>query len=46
MRLVAFITEPKVIDRILDHLRRTTPTLRRPRAPPSHWKSAAKTASA
>ncbi len=46
MRIVAFITEPKVIDRILDHLRRTRATRRRPRAPPRHWKSAANTASA
>ena len=46
MRIVAFITEPKVIDRILDHLRRTRTTRRRPRAPPRRWKSAATTASA
>lgn len=46
MRVVAFITEPKVIDRILDHLRRTTPTRRHPRAPPRRWKSSATTASA
>jgi len=46
MRIVAFITEPKVIDRILEHLRRTRATRRRPRAPPRRWKSAASTASA
>jgi hypothetical protein len=47
MRVVAFITEPKVIDRILDHLRRTHATRRRPRAPPPRrWKSAASTSSA
>ena len=40
MRIVAFITEPKVIDRILDHLQRTRATRRRPRAPPRRWKSA------
>ena len=46
MRIVAFITEPEVIDRILDHLQRTAPTRRHPRAPPRRWKSAATTASA
>ena len=47
MRVVAFITEPKVIDRILDHLRRTRATRRRPRAPPPRrWRSAASTSSA
>ena len=45
MRIVAFITEPKVIDRILEHLRRTRPT-RRQRAPPRRWKSAASSTSA
>ena len=30
MRIVAFITEPKAIDRILDRLRRTTTTLQEP----------------
>jgi hypothetical protein len=45
MRIVAFITEPKVIDRILEHLNRTGPT-RRQRAPPRRWKSAATSASA
>ena len=46
MRIVAFITEPKVIDRILDHLRHTRASRRRQRAPPGRWKSAASTASA
>jgi hypothetical protein len=47
MRVVAFITEPKTIDRILDHLRRRTETSRRrQRAPPRRWKSATSTASA
>ena len=46
MRIVAFITEPKTIDHILDHLRRTAPTRPRPRAPPRRWKSAAKAPSA
>jgi hypothetical protein len=46
MRIVAFITEPQQIDRILGHLRRTAPTRPRPRAPPRHWKSAVTTASA
>jgi hypothetical protein len=46
MRIVAFVTEPRIIDRILDHLRRTAPTRPRPRAPPRRWKSSATTASA
>jgi hypothetical protein len=46
MRIVAFITEPQIIDRILDHLRRTAATRPRPRAPPRRWKSAVTTASA
>ena len=47
MRIVAFITEPKTIDRILEHLRRRTETSRRrQRAPPRRWKSATSTASA
>jgi hypothetical protein len=46
MRIVAFITEPQIIDRILEHLRRTAPTRPRPRAPPRRWKSSATTASA
>jgi hypothetical protein len=42
MRIVSFITEPKTIDRILEHLRRRTETSRRrQRAPPRRWKSAA-----
>jgi hypothetical protein len=45
MRIVAFVTEPKTIDRILDHLRRTAPTRPRPRAPPRRWKPSATTAS-
>ena len=35
MRIVAFITEPHVIDRILDYFRRTAAAGRRPRAPPA-----------
>jgi hypothetical protein len=46
MRIVAFITEPKTIDRILDHLHRTQASRRRQRAPPRRWKSPASTASA
>jgi len=46
MRVVAFVTEPHIIDRILEHLRRTAPTRPRPRAPPRRWKSSATTASA
>ncbi len=46
MRIVAFITQPKVIDRILDHLRRTHTSRGRQRAPPRRWKSAATTTSA
>ncbi len=46
MRIVAFITEPRIIDRILDHLRRTAPTRPRPRAPPRRLKSSTTTASA
>ncbi len=34
MRIVAFITAPKAIDRILDHFRRTASARRRSRAPP------------
>jgi hypothetical protein len=40
MRIVAFITQPKTIDRILEHLRRTALTRPRTRAPPRRWKSA------
>ena len=46
MRIVAFITEPRIIDRILGHLRRTASTRPRPRAPPRRWKSTVTTASA
>jgi hypothetical protein len=46
MRIVAFITEPKTIDKILEHLRRTQTSRRRQRAPPRRWSSAASTASA
>jgi hypothetical protein len=46
MRIVSFITEPKTIDRILEHLRRRTETSRRrQRAPPRPWKSATSTTS-
>jgi hypothetical protein len=34
MRIVTFITQPHVIDRILTHRRRQEPRARRPRAPP------------
>ena len=47
MRIVSFITEPKTIDRILEHLRRRTETSRRRQpAPPRRWKSPASTAPA
>jgi hypothetical protein len=46
MRIVEFITEPKVIDSILEHLPRTRATRRRPRAPPTRLKSAATTTTA
>jgi hypothetical protein len=46
MRIVAFITEPTTIDRILEHLRRSAPTRPRQRAPPRRWKSPARTAPA
>ena len=46
MCIVACITEPTVVDRILEHLRRVRATRQRPRAPPSRWKSPATTASA
>ena len=42
MSIVAFFTEPKTIDRILEHLRRTGASRRRQRAPPRRWKSAAR----
>jgi hypothetical protein len=46
MRIVAFITEPTTIDRILEHLRRSAPTRPRQRAPPRRWKSPTSTAPA
>jgi hypothetical protein len=46
MRIVAFLTDPTTINRILDHLRRTHTSRRRPRAPPRRWTSPARTASA
>ena len=45
MRIVAVITEPTTIDRILEHLRRRTHASR-PRAPPRRWKSPASNAPA
>jgi hypothetical protein len=46
MRIVAFITEPTVIDHILEHLRRRPHASRqRQRAPPRRWKSKAGTTS-
>ena len=46
MRIVAFITQPRVIDRILTHLRRTATEARRSRAPPRRWTSPRTTTSA
>ena len=46
MRIVAFITQPRVIDRILTHLRRTATEPRRSRAPPRRWTSPRTTTSA
>ena len=46
MRIVAFITQPRVIDRILSHLRRTATEARRSRAPPRRWTSPRTTTSA
>jgi hypothetical protein len=46
MRIVAVITDPTVIDRILDYLRRTRATRWRARSPPRRWQSAAGTTSA
>jgi hypothetical protein len=46
MHIVAFITQPQIIDRILEHLRPTQTSRRRTRAPPRRWKSSATTASA
>jgi len=34
MRIIGFITQPRVIDRILDHVRRSAPRARRARALP------------
>ncbi|MBI4420749.1 MAG: hypothetical protein HY560_07980, partial [Gemmatimonadetes bacterium] len=42
-RVVAFVTHPHVIDRILTHLRRHAPRARRARAPPRR-RAAARTA--
>ncbi len=39
MRIVAFITEPRVIDLILAHRRRIATEPRRSRAPPRRWTS-------
>ncbi len=39
MRIVAFITQPRVIDRILTHLRRIATEPSRSRAPPRRWTS-------
>ncbi len=41
-----FITQPRVIDRILTHLRRTATQARRSRAPPRRWTSPRTTTSA
>jgi hypothetical protein len=46
MRIVAFIIQPRVIDRILTHLRRTATEARRSRAPPRRWTSPRTTTSA
>jgi hypothetical protein len=46
MRIVAFITQPRVIDRILTHLRRTATEPRRAHAPPRRWTSSHTTTSA
>ncbi len=46
MRVVAFITEPSVIDRIRTHLRRQGLRARRPRAPPQRPAAARTTTSA
>ncbi len=46
MRIVAFITQPRAIDRILTHLRRIATEPRRSRAPPRRWKSPRTAASA
>ena len=42
MRIISFITEPNMIDRVLEHLTgRTQASRRHQRAPPRRWKSAA-----
>lgn len=46
MRIVGFITQPPVIDRILTHLRRQASPTRRPRAPPHRQRAARAAASA
>jgi hypothetical protein len=46
MRIVAFVTEPRIIDRILDHLRSTAPTRPRPRTPPRRCRSPTTTTTA
>ena len=46
MRIVACITQPRVIDRILTHLRRIATEPRRSRAQPRRWKSPHTTTSA
>jgi hypothetical protein len=40
MRLVGFMTDAPVIDRILTHLRRPVSPTPRPRAPPRHRRAA------
>jgi hypothetical protein len=42
MRIVACITQPRVIDRMLTHLRRTAPEPRRSRAPPRRCATASR----
>ena len=39
MRVVGFVTQPHVIDRILTHLRRHPAPAGRARAPPPRWTS-------
>ena len=46
MRIVAFITQPRVIDRMLTHLRRIATEPRRSRAPPPRWTSSGTATSA
>jgi hypothetical protein len=45
MRIVAFITQPAVIDRLLAHRRRTATASHRWRAPPPRWASPSATTS-